>query len=241
MYSSLVDAPVNTDLTLLEVTNPSLERWLQRMGLFVGARVTRLGEDFNFHPVRVSGSRGDVIVPAGLAMKIYVHLASGEKIPLTEMERNHEGHVEIHSGGRFVDDHMTRLGLAEDQPIRFIRSLPHMDYVTLINRRERTRLSEGEAARIWGHYPGEEISQFYFAKKGLDFTVSEVMGGPKAVRHLKTHGVSPGVVLTMETIEQAKSLHSHEPTSAPIIISSAEGLRLYLNTEKAGAIIVRAE
>lgn len=241
MYSSLIDAPVNTDLTLLEVTNPHLERWLQRMGLFVGAKVTRHNMEFNFHPVRVSGSRGDVIVPAGLAMKIYVHLASGEKIPLTEMERNHSGHVELHSGGKFVAAHMKRLGLAENDSIRFIRSLPHMDYVALINRRERTRLSEGEAARIWGAYPGEETTQFYFAKKGLGFSVSELMGGPKAVNHLKTHGVKKGVVLTIESIEQAKSLQGHSPQFAPVTISTPEGLRLYLTPDKAGTIIIRAE
>ena len=128
----------------------------------------------------------------------------------------------------------------ENDSIRFIRSLPHMDYVTLINRRERTRLSEGEAARIWGAYPGEETTQFYFARKDLDFTVTELMGGPKALNHLKTHGVEKGVILTIESIEQAKSLQGHGPESAPITISTPEGLRLYLTPDKAGAVIVRA-
>ena len=114
-----------------------------------------------------------------------------------------------------------------------------MDYQVLINRRERTRLSEGETGRIWGQYPGQKSSQFYFAKKDLDFEVTEVMGGPRGVKHLETHGVTAGVKLTIESIDQAQSLQGHGPESTPVTISSPGGLRLFLTPEKAGAVIVR--
>lgn len=239
MYSSLLDAPVNTELVLLEVTNPVLEKWLQRMGLFTGGHIIRHNDDFNFNSVRVNGENGDVVIPAGMVMKLYIHLASGEKIPLTQMKKGQEGHVEIHSGGPFIEKSLAKLGLPVDGNIRFVRSLPHMDYLVLINRRERNRLSEGEAARIWGHYPGHDATQFYFAKKDLDFEVSEVMGGPRGIKHLETHGVAVGVKLTLESIDQANSLQAHGPASTPVTISSPGGLRLFLTPEKAGAVIVR--
>ncbi|WP_020586302.1 ferrous iron transport protein A [Desulfobacter curvatus] len=239
MYSSLLDAPVNTELVLLQVTNPVLEKWMQRMGLFTGGHIIRHAEDFNFNSVRVHGENGDVVIPAGMVMKLYIHLESGEKIPLHQMKKGQEGHVEIHSGGRFIEKALARLGLPVDGNIRFIRSLPHMDYLVLINRRERTRLSEGEAARIWGHYPGEDSTQFYFAKKDLDFEIKEVMGGPRGVKHLETHGVAVGEKLTLESLDQANSLQGHGPANAPVTISSPGGLRLFLTPEKAGAVIVR--
>jgi len=240
MYSSLLDAPVNTELVILQVTNPVLEKWLKRMGLFSGARIMRHDEDFNFHSVRVRGANGDVVIPAGMVMKLYIHLVSGEKIPLGQMEKGEEGHVEMHSGGRFVEKALHRLGLPEDGNIKFIRSLPHMDYLVLINHRERTRLSEGEAARIWGNYPERDSTQFYFAQKGLDFEVTEVMGGPRGIKHLGTHGAKVGATLTLESLEQAHSLMGHGVENTPVAISSPGGLRLFLSPEKAGAIIVRA-
>lgn len=239
MYSSLLDAPVNTELVLLKVTNPVLEKWLQRMGLFTGGHIIRQDEDVNFYTVRVRGENGDVIIPAGMVMKLYIHLESGEKIPLNQMKKGQEGHVEVHSGGPFIEKSLAKLGVPVDGNIRFVRALPHMDYLVLINRRERTRLSEGEAARIWGHYPGKEATQFYFAKKDFDFEVTEVMGGPRGVKHLKTHGVTVGVKLTLESIDQANSLQAHGPANTPVTISSPGGLRLFLTPEKAGAVIVR--
>ncbi len=240
MYSSLLDAPVNTELILLQVTHPALEKWMKRMGLFTGGHLIRHDEAFNFYSVRVNGKNGDVVIPAGMVMKLYIHLESGEKIPLNQMKKGQEGHVEIHSGGQYIEKALVHLGLPVKGNLRFIRELPHMDYLVLINRRERTRLSEGETARIWGHYPGKDATQFYFAKKGLDFEVTEVMGGPKGIKHLETHGVTVGTKLTLESIEQAYSLQGHGLEKKPVTISSPSGLRLFLTPEQAGAIIVRA-
>lgn len=239
MYSSLIDAPVNTDLILLQVNNPNLEVWLKRLGLFTGAKIVRHTRDFEYAPVRVRAGKGDVIIPAGLAMKIYVHLENGEKKPLAEMKKKDRGHVEIHSAGRYAEKQLSRLGLSENSEIVFLRSLPHMDYITVINRNERTRLSEGEAARIWGRLPGAYLSQFYFAAANTPFTVEEIMGAQSACEHLKTHGVFPGVELKLEAIEQAQSLH--QPINEPVIISSPSGLRVYFSPGKASQVIVRAD
>ncbi len=264
MYSSLIDAAVNTPLVLVQVTHPNVEEWLKRLGLFVGSSVTRHDKEFRYHPVRVRGKRGNVVIPAGLAAKIYVHLDSGEKIPLAEMKKKDTGHIELfNKRGRHMRSFLDKLGLDEEDEITFLRALPHMDYITLVNpfrvrdadtategtagvnrsgdgqkRIERTRLSEGEAARIWGHCDGTPDMQYYFAPQNTPFEVREIMGSPKVCNHLKTHGVTPGVTLRLETIEQSQVLHA--PRSEPVTISSKEGLRLYLSPEQAEAVIVKS-
>ncbi|MBM9538700.1 FeoA family protein [Desulfobulbus alkaliphilus] len=237
MSCSLLDAPIHTELILIQVTEPALARWLQRLGLFVGSQLIRHDEEINFHPVRVRASRGDVVVPAGLAVRVFVHLDSGERKPLVEMARNETGHIETMSCGPGCVQALARLGIKEDTDITFIRSLPHMDYITVIDRLERTRLTEGEAARIWGESGDNEASQFYFAKRHRPFTVLEIIGGRKISAHLRTHGVRPGSELVLETIEQAKEAHT--PGMEAITISSQGGLRLYLNPAQAARILVR--
>jgi len=238
MYTSLIDAPVNTDLILLEVKRPQLATWLYRLGLFAGSHLRRHDEEFNYHPVRVRGSRGDVVVPAGLAIKIFVHVDSGERKPLVEMQRKEHGHIESISCGKGCGQGLEHLGLAEETEVVCIRNLPHMDYVTVINGGERTRLSEGEAARIWGSNPDSQATQFYFARKDIPFLVVEIIGGRKAQEHLETHGIRLGCTLRLEAIEQAQDLHA--PGVAPITISSPGGLRLYLNPSQAEQILVKS-
>ncbi len=238
MYSSLLDAPVNQELTILAIEKPPLGMWLQRMGLFVGSQLTRHDKEINYHPVRVRGSLGDVVVPAGLGIKIFVHLEDGVKKPLVEMARKEVGHIESMSCGQGCITALAHLGIAENTDVTFIRALPHMDYITVIDRQERTRLSEGEAARIWGAAEGEEATQFYFATRNKPFLVEEIIGGKKITQHLKTHGVSPGRTLILEAIEQANELHA--PGEKHITISSPGGLRLYLNPNQAEQIMVRA-
>ncbi|WP_448871263.1 hypothetical protein [Desulfobulbus propionicus] len=239
MYSSLLDAPVRTDLTLLEVTNPGLGHWLQRLGLYVGSHLMRHDEEVNYFPVRVRTQRGDVVVPAGLGIKVFVHVATGERKPLVEMRRKEQGHVETMSCGHGCVLALNHLGLAENAEVTFIRALPHMDYVTVIERRERTRLTEGEAARLWGNGEDGIERQFYFAPRNRPFVVSDIIGGHKAIHHLRTHGITPGCSLVLESIEQTRVLH--KPGVAPVTISSQSGLRLYLNRTQAGQVIVKSD
>jgi len=238
MYSALIDAPTHTDLTLLEITSPELSSWLQRFGLFIGSTIIRHDEEVNYYPVRVRGVKGDVVVPAGLGIKVIVHSETGERKPLVEMMKKEKGHIETMSCGRGCIQALAHLGIEEDSDILFIRSLPHMDYVILIDTIVRTRISEGEASRLWGKCEGEEETQFYFATKNRPFLVQEIIGGRLIKEHLKTHAIEPGVSLVLEKIEQTRELH--KPGATPVTISSAGGLRLYLNSVQAGQIIVKS-
>lgn len=236
MYSSLLDAPIHADLEFIEITNPDLAIWLERLGLFIGDHIIRHDEEINYHPVRVRGSKGDVIVPAGLGMKVLVHVESnGERKPLVEMKRDEDGHIEAVSCGKGCNKAMEHLGIEEGVDVTFIRSLPHMDYITIVEGK-RTRLTEGEAARLWGTSGEGEEMQFYFAPQGKPFSIKEIIGGRKVTEHLRTHGITAGSTVVLESIHQAQSLH--KPGVEPITITSTGGLRLHLSPEQASKIIV---
>lgn len=235
-----MDAPINTELVLADVTGTGVRQWLKHLGLFKGSSLFRHSEDVHYHPVRVRGAHGDVVVPAGFGIKTIVHLdGSDERCPLTEMPKKSSGHIETISGGSGLREALAKLGLVEEGAIFFIRTLPHMDYVTVINHRQRTRLSEGEAAKIWGEYGGDEggEGQFYFSRRGEEFQVKSILGGPRLEQHLASHGVEKGDTLYMETVEQVQEVH--KPVASPIVISSPGGLRLYLAPGQAAKIIVR--
>jgi Fe2+ transport system protein FeoA len=159
------------------------------------------------------------------------------------MSRKEQGHIETMSCGRGCINALTRLGIRENTDIVFIRPLPHMDYITVIDGRERTRLSEGEAARIWGKCKGiaetekTEETQFYFARRRKIFSVTEIIGGKTIGEYLKTHGVQPGSTLMLEKIEQTQELH--KAGVKPVTITSGAGLRLHLDQAQAKQIIVK--
>lgn len=239
MYTSLYNAPINTPLVLLQVENLFLSKSLQRLGLFEGSRLMRRDEEITFHPLRIRGPKGDVVVPAGMAGKVVVHLDSGERFPMVEMEPDTHGHIEAMTCGMGAVKGLAKLGLKEGSEVTCIRKLPHMDYLTVIDRKERTRLSEGEAAKIWGRSNGDKM-QFFFSRQGRPFVVEEILGGPKSTEYIHTHGVAPGKTLILESIEHARELHWPKSGAAEIIISTSAGLRLYLKKSEAKQIVVRA-
>lgn len=238
MLTSLLEARPHTGLILHAVSDGELEAWLERLGLAAGSRLMRHSEEAIYHPVRVRGERGDVVVPAGLGIEIFVHDETRDtRKPLVEMARGEKAHIEAMVCDRPSEEGLRRFGLAVGRNIECIRPLPHMDYVTRIGSTHRTRLSEGEAARILGKHEGGREMQFYFASRNTAFRVTGILGNPETTAHLATHGVERGGVLMLEVIEQARELHT--PTVAPVTISSQGGLRLYLTPEQARRIVVQ--
>ena len=236
MPTSLLNAEPQKQLILHAVQDLSLAIWLQRLGLAAGSPLVRRAEEAAYHPVRIRTSAGDAVVPAGMAMKIFVHGESGLRKPLVEMARGEKGHIEAMTCGRHCEQGLARFGLAVNQEIECIRPLPHMDYITRTAAGLRTRLSEGEAARILGRHAEGEVIQFYFAVRNKEFTVTGLWGGRGSREHLAGHGVREGGGLVLEGIVQAAELH--KPVLAPVTISSAGGLRLYLTQAQARNIVV---
>jgi len=240
MYSTLTDAPVNAELVLLQVTRPGLAAWLQRLGLFPGGSMFKLAEEIHYHPVRVRGIRGDIVIPAAIAIKVFVHVDSGQRKPLVEMAAKEHGHVEAIACGSVCTTALRHLGVTMDCELSMIHALPHMDYITVIDRRDRTRLSEGEAASIWGMNEDGGAGQFYFARRNTPFRVEEVIGGRNIADHLRIHGVFPGCTLQLEAIAQAQSMSMHRPGRPHITVASPGGLRFYVSSGQAEEIIVKA-
>lgn len=238
MYSSLIDAQVNAELTIVKIASVNLTTWLNHLGLYIGSQITRHDDEINFHPVRIRGESGDVVIPSGLGIKTLVHLDSGERRPLTEMSKHDHGHLETIAGGHGCTMALQKLGLEIGSEITFLRTLPHMDYIVTVNEEHRTRISEGEAARIWGKSEDGSAIQFYFARRGVPFTITDILGGRGVNEHLQTHGIALGHSMVLEGIQQAQEAHT--PSEKTITVSSSSGLRLYLNLRQAGQIVVKS-
>ncbi len=237
MNEPLTEAPTGRALTLVKVLDPDLALKLSRMGLFEGSEITKLEQEVLVHPVRVRGPKRDAVLGGGMAMKIVVHLDGDEgKLPLTEMRPGQAGHIEGLTGGPYLFKALETLGLKPDDRIEFLRKLPPMEYVAVLEHNGRIHLTEGMAAKIWGRMQDKQI-QFVSSKVGEKFHVDEILGGTNAVKMLEEKGVRPGRTMVLEKVAQAQALHIG--VRNPVVVSSSEGLRLFLSSFDANKILVR--
>lgn len=160
MLTSLFDAQPQTGLILHAVPDPGLAAWLARLGLHIGSRLLRHTEEAAYHPVRVRGEKGDMVVPAGLGTKIFVHTGTGERKPLVEMERGEKAYIKAMACGSHCEQGLAHFGLEVGKDIECIRLLPHMDYITRLG-------SSGALASAKGRQPEsldgiQEVMKFNF-------------------------------------------------------------------------------
>ncbi len=235
MYSSLVHAPTGVPLTISRINDEDLEARMGRMGLFAGAEVTRLDEDVALQTVRVKGPKGEVVLGGGMGGKVVAHLDDGRMIPLVEMQPGETGHVECVTAGGPLREGMAALGIKDDDPIEFIRMLPPMEFVAVVEGRGRIRLPEGMAAKILGSM-GAMHCQFANAQAGMDFVVERIIGGHRAQRAIASLHIKPGLVMQLESVEKASSYRLESGNR--YVISSSEGLRLFLRRDQADLVVV---
>ena len=236
MHIPLTKAPAGRPLIIEKMVDPELAARLRRMGLFEGSEIVRLDRDILVRPVKVKGPRGEAVLGGGMAMKAVVHLDDGRKLPLIEMRPGEKGHIEGLTGGPELEETLKKLGLSTDEPITFIRILPPMEYTVVIVDGGRVRLTEGMAAKIWGQLQGRPL-QLVSARVGVEFHVLDVLGGTKAKQALQARGLEPGKTLILESVGQAQSLHTD--VRNPVVVSSREGLRLFLTPKDGNNILVR--
>jgi Fe2+ transport system protein FeoA len=236
MYLPLTAAPLGKPLVLVKLADSDLALRLKRMGLFEGSEIVRLDQEVLVQPVRVRGPKGDVVLGGGMAMKMVIHLEDGRKLPLSEMKPGETGHLEGVTGGEGLSGALETLELKVNDRIRFLRKLPPMEYITVTAAGGRVRLTEGMAAKLWGRMQGR-LLQFISARAGEKFYVEEILGGPKAQEMLRARGIKPGEVIVLEGVAQAQSLHGG--VRNPVVISSREGLRLFLEPRDGQQIFVR--
>ena len=236
MNIPLTEAPMGRPLVLTAVKDMDLARRLRLMGLFEGSEIMRLDEEVMLRPVRIRGPKGEAVLGGGMAAKVVVHLDDGRKMPLSEMKGGETGHMEGLTGGRDLADTLEILGLTLNDHIHFVRALPPMEYITIIENRGRVRLTEGMASKIWGEMLGQTL-QFVSARAGEKFRVIKLLGGNRARRQLRSKGLEPGKILILEGVAQAQSLNPG--LFNPVIVSSREGLRLFLGIDEGDKVLVR--
>jgi Fe2+ transport system protein FeoA len=235
--TSLSDAPFGKSLMLVKVENANLEMRLRQMGLFEGSLLTRLDEEAAIHPVRVQGPRGEFILGGGMASRVIVHKDNGARLPLTELKAGERGHIEGIVSGDALAKTLKILGAEENDEIIFVREIPPMEYITVVEKGGRIRLNEGMAAKIWGRVK-EAHRQFACIGVGEPFEVADILGGKNAGEMLSRQGIVPGKMLMLESVEPAKILFMTRQNPVPVIISTPDGLRLFLQKKEGGQIFV---
>lgn len=235
MYSSLTHAPAGIPLMISRIGDDDLEARMSRMGLFVGGEITRLDEDVALKTVRVRGPKGEVVLGSGMGGKVVAHLDDGRMLPLAELEPGDKGHVECVTAGGALQEGMAALGLEDNDPIELIRVLPPMEYTAVVEGRGRIRLAEGMAAKILGRM-NDVRCQFANARAGTDFVVEQIIGGNRAQRAIASLDISPGVVMRLEMVGKAPSYQMASRNRC--VITSPQGLRLFLRTDQADLVVV---
>lgn len=236
MNQTLKDAPYDRPLMVMAVAVRDLSLRLARLGLNEGVVCTKLDEDLGVHPVRVRGPKGEAVLSGLMASGVQVHLDAGDKKPLLELNSGQSGHVE----GLTVNPQLARafgvLGLKENDRITLVRELPPMEYLTLIEGRERVRLVEGAAAKIWGSIQGR-MMQFANASVDEAFLVSDILGGDRVQNYLGLQGIQPGKTILLEGVEPSRFLCLDREN--PVIVTTSEGLRLSFHPRAAQKVLVR--
>jgi len=236
MEASLAQAPCETPLTVTRIVGQQLESQLGRMGIYPGSTLTRLDEEVALRTVRVRGPKGEVLLGGGMGGKVVAHLDDGRMVPLTELRPGETGHIEAVTGGESLAQTLAALGLVNEDRIEMVRVIPPMEYVAHVRGRGRIRLAEGMAAKILGRL-GEMECQFANAQAGADFMVTRILGGERARRAIAALDIAPGDVLRLDHVSKAPSYRLCG--GARIVISSREGLRLFLRLDQADLVIAR--
>ena len=238
MQTSLDQAPVNQALRLGPVLNGMLGERLRRLGLYPGCQLRRQDEEVRLQPVRVRGPRGEAILSSGMAAKVIVHHDDGHKTPILEMRLGEQGHIEGLTAGTGLEEALRTLGLTENDRITLLRKIPPMRYKALLEERTQLLFTESIAAKLWGELDGRQM-QFANARKDHPFRVIAILGGEVTRAQIETLGIREGHRLSLQTVCPDEVVG--ELIADQIVVTSADGLRLYLRRDQAQLILVENE
>ena len=235
MKTPLNQAPFDRQLTISDITETGVETLLSRLGLFRGGKFVREEEEVLVHPVRVRGSKGEVVLGGGMATRVIVHLDDGRRMPLTDMHTGQRGHIEGTTCAANLAEALNVLGLDEDQEIIYIRQLPRMDYTVATGKGRTVRIQEGMAAKIWGRI-GERYLQFISAGRRQPFLVEKILGGLRSTTALEERGIAVGLTISLESVAAAQIFTM--AAQEAVVISTDDGLHLHLRPGQAEHILV---
>jgi Fe2+ transport system protein FeoA len=225
-------------LRLVRVDNHELENDLARIGLEPGSKFVKFPkEEIARQTVRVHGPKGNVVLGGGMSAKIVVRRVDGSKTPLARMNSKENGKIDGLTGGPGLRDTLKTLGLSIGDDIQFMRRLPPMEYIAVVDKKKHVHLQEGIASKIWGVMEEQEM-QFTSARTWKDFSVTKLLGGARAQGYLSNLNIAPGTVLILVGIEQGKRI-AFGPQDH-LAIETMDGLRIHLGPNEARTIYVEA-
>ncbi len=233
---TLEEAHAGDILRLVRISDSKLEENLNRIGLSSGSTFVKFPkEETGYQSVRVQGEKTNVVLGGGMSAKIIVTRADGSKTPLSEMNSKEEGRIEALSGGPKLHETLETLGLKIGDRIKFLRKLPPMEYVAVLDKKRHLHLQEGIASKIWGVTENRE-TQFTSARVLKEFKVSKLLGGTRAQRYLTNLGIKQGTSLILIGIEEGKRI-GYGP-KGHLAIETKDGFHIYLGPVEADSIYV---
>jgi len=235
MLIPLTTARLGMPMTVEKVVGRGFGERMARLGVAVGATLTRLGDAVNVSPVKVRGPLGEAVLSASWAARMVVHLDDDRRLPLLECAPGESGHVEGVTGQDRIAASLAALGLTENDRITFVRRLPPMAYNALADGKVRVRLGEGMASKLLGQTPSGQV-QFCGVGVGEDFTVTTILAGDNARETFESLGIRPGTRLVLQNVTagQVMRLTRHNP----VVCVTSDGLRLYFQQKDADRILV---
>ncbi|MGE4497164.1 MAG: hypothetical protein AB7E48_04730 [Deferribacterales bacterium] len=210
---------------------------LASLGLYKGSAVTKLEtDDIKYPTVKVDTKNGVRVISGQLAKHITVRAGSGEPKPFYTAPLSST--VITHNLGR-CDKNAARLamlGIKERIKLKIIKYLPPMEYVVMVNHKNRVRISEAVAAMIIGDTENRKNFQFTFSPKGAEFKVKGIAAGKKITAFLCGVDICTGSVISMEGIESGKRVDLD--AEQDVVLHTHEGLIITMSAKTASMIEV---
>jgi Fe2+ transport system protein FeoA len=234
MLLTIDQAPRDIPLVLVEIENQVLADRLSRIGILPGDDLYRLDNEAVLGSARVHGPHGEVVLSSGMAAKVIVHHDDGHKTPVIEMRPGETGHVEGLICGSALAGGLEVMGIRENDPIRMVRRVPPMSYLTQVEKR-RVSLTEGAATKIWGQMD-DMWMQFAMAGRNRPFQVGRLLGGQHSTVTLQQQAIFPGQTLVLLEVTPAHCFGDGHRNQ--VVLATESGMRLYLRPDHAKAVFV---
>ena len=236
---NLFEAPPETLLRVISITDPAIASQLARTGLEPGSECHK-----HLHEappsLRIKSANATAVIGSGMSQKIFIRCNNITK-RLSDILFEDEAVIHEIRGGRFLLSAMDTLGFPIGTACHLQRRLPPMEYVLRLNdNRHRIKISDAVAAKVLGtHTDDGPTIQFTSARIEYPFTIRSIIGGRKTVYFVKELGLKKGQIIHLEGVEHSKYVHSPFAMESDICIKMRRGgLRIYVTAVQATSVIV---
>lgn len=213
-----------------------LAQKLASVGLYKGSTLTKLDcDDIKYPTIKVNTKYRVTALAGQLAKHITVKAVKGE--PKSLYATAPSSTVIIQSVGECEKnaERLAMLGIRPKLRIKVVKTLPHMEYVVMVNNKNRVRITEAAASMLIGSIEEKEDElQFSFAPKSVPFTVTDIAAGRRITAFFEGLGIRKNSVLSMEGIEAGKRIDIDPDTE--VVLYTADGLFITMSAKTAALI-----